>query len=585
MPESKRTRRSSSSSTRGGVTGQRRDRRIRKYIFRVVIAIAVLGVVGGAGWFAWKIVGKQRAMTAAREFAEKKDYFQAAIAARRALEFNPKDLAANKLMAEMAEAVQTKEAVTWRKAVAELQPGVAENYLQWAETALRFRDAAGTREALSKMDAAGKNTSAYHDLAAKLAVLTGQTSQVYEHVAAAAQLDPKNETYQLQLAAVQLGSPLPEVRKAAAATVEQLAESPKVRRSALRILIQSSLANGDPNTALRFARDLMTGADGVFEDRMLTLKILGMLRRHEYFWFIGQLGADLPQKDDELVSLLSWLNNNGLAPLVLKWTGELPNDRVERVPVCVAVAESYAILGNWGKLKALLKFQKWGELEFQREALVARVTREEGDEAGSHSHWNAAVTLAAERSDALSALARFAGTWKWNEEYINLLWVIARGRNDPMMALQRLLQKYTAEGNTRELLSVFNRMLELEPQNLNTKNNVAYALLILNMEPERAHMLANEIHTADPSNSEFTATYSLAMHLKGKTDLALKTMQALPQKELRLPATSLTYGIILAAKDKGDEAREFLDLAQTGTLLPQEKTILLKARDRLPRKP
>ena len=75
------------------------------------------------------------------------------------------------------------------------------------------------------------------------------------------------------------------------------------------------------------------------------------------------------------------------------------------------------------------------------------------------------------------------------------------------------------------------------------------------------------------------------MHLKGKTDVALKAMQQLPEKELRLPATSLTYGVILAAKDKGEEAREFLDLAQSGTLLPQEKTILLKARDKLPRKP
>ena len=546
--------------------------------------VAVIGVLGVAGWYGWRAVAKQRAMASARKFADKKEYLQAALAAKNALRFNPNDIAANRLMADMADAVQTKEAVTWRKTIAEMEPGVPENYLKWADTAIRFRDAGSAREALSRMDAAGKNTSAYHETAARLAVLTQQTQEVYKHVAEAARLDPKNENLQLQLAAVQLGSPLPEVRKGAAATIEHLAESPKIRREALRVLIQSSLAGGDANTALRFAYQLMNGAGAVFEDRMLTLKILGMLKRQEYWWFIGQLGADLPEKDDDLVSLLSWMNNNGLPRLVLKWTEELPNDRVERVPVCVTVAEAHALLANWGKLKPLLKFQKWGDLEFQREALVARVTREEGDVSGANSHWSAAVTLAGERREALSALARFAGSWQWDEEYANLLWVIARGRNEPMMALQRLLRKYTVDGNTRELLSVFNRMLELEPQNLNTKNNVAYGLLILNMEPERAHMLANEIHNADPSNSEFAATYALSMHMKGKTDVALKVLQQFPEKELRVPTTALTYGVILAAKGKDDEARASLAVAEGGTLLPQEKTILLKTRERLPRK-
>ena len=549
-----------------------------------VIAVAAVLAIGAASWYGFRIVRKQRAMASAREFANNKEYVQAALAARRALGMSPKDLNANRLMAEMAEAVQTKEAVTWRKTVAEMQPGVAENYLQWADTAIRFRDVESAREALSKMDAAAKNTSAYHDMAARLAVLTGQTSEVYAHVEAAAKLDPQNENYQLQLAAVRLGSPMPEVRKTAAATVEQLAESPKIRREALRTLVQSSLANGESNKALKFANQLMTGPGALFEDRMLTLKILGRLKRPEYWWFLAQLHGDLPEKDEELVTLLSWMSNNGLAKLSLEWAGEMPNERTERVPVCVAVAEAHALLGNWRQLRVLLKFQKWGDLEFQREALIARVAREDGDEAGSHSHWNAAVTLAAERREAVSALARFASAWNWDEEYTNLLWVIARGRNDPMTALQVLLRKYTAEGTTRELLGVFNRMLELEPQNLNTKNNVAYALLIMGMEMDRAHTLAGDVHKAEPSNPEFTATYALSMHLKGKSDLALKALQQLPEKELRVPTTALCYGMILAAKGKEDEAHAFLDVAEKGKLLPQEKMILSRARDELPRK-
>ena len=133
--------------------------------------------------------------------------------------------------------------------------------------------------------------------------------------------------------------------------------------------------------------------------------------------------------------------------------------------------EAHALLGNWGKLKSLLRYQKWGDLEFQREALTARVAREEGDDIGATSHWAAAVTLAADRRTALSALGRFAVAWKWEKEYTSLCWTIANGRGQQASALHQLLQKYTAEAKTRDILRVYTRMLELDSENLNLKNN------------------------------------------------------------------------------------------------------------------
>ena len=522
-------------------------------------------------------------MALARQFADRKEYLQAALAARRALQLSPHDLAANRLMAEMAEAVQTKEAVTWRKTIAEMQPGVARNYLDWANSALQFRDAASAGEALSNLDAAGRDTAAYHDIAARLAVLTGQSSQVYAHVAAAAQLEPHNETYQLQFAALQLGSPLADIRKGASAKIEQLTESPKTRREALRLLIQSSLSQGDGPRTLKYANDLMTGPGGTFEDRMLYLKLLGKLKRPEYWWFLAQFGAALPESDEDLVTLLSWMNNNGLGRMTLAWTDELPNQRSERVPVCVAIAEAHALLGNWGKLKSLLQYQKWGDLEFQREALTARVDREEGDEMGASSHWTAAVALAADRRTALSALGRFATAWKWEKEYTSLCWTIANGRGHQTSALHQLLRKYTAEGRTRDILRVYNRMLELDPENLNIKNNVAYALMILNMEAERAQVIAYEVRNTEPKNPDFTATYALALHLKGKTESGLKILQQIDEKDRQIPSTALTFGVLLAAVGKNDEARVHLDVAEKGNLLPEEKVLASKAREKMPR--
>ena len=522
-------------------------------------------------------------MASAREFADKKEYLQAALSARRALEMNPNDLTANRLMAEMADAMNMREAVTWRKKVADMQPGVAQNYFDWAEAALRWSDKESVREALSRLDEKGKNTAGFHDMAARLAVLTGKTSEVYEHVAAAAQLEPNNENYQLQFAAIQLGSPVEEVRKGALAKVEQLTEAPKIRRAALRTLVQAALTSRENTRVLKFASDLMSGPDATFEDRMLFLKLLGQLKRSEYWWFLAQLGADLPPKDEDLVTLLTWMNNNGLPRLTLQWTDVIPSDRAERSPVCVAIAEAHVLLGNWGKLRSLMRFQNWGELEFQRLAIEARVLREDRDDAGSKSRWAAAVAKAGERKEALAALGRFAKAWKWDEEYTNLLWVIANGQTDQSAALQQLLKKYTTEGNTRDLLRVFSRMLKIDEQNLNAKNNIAYAYLILNMELERATALALQVTKEDPENPQFAATYALALYAKDKFDPALKVLQDINEKDRRTPSTALCYGAVLAAKGMKDEAREYLDIAEKSNLLPEEKAIAEKARARLER--
>ena len=545
--------------------------------------MAVVAFLGFGSWYGYRLVGKQRAMAAAREFAEKKDFQQAAISAKRALRMDPKDLSATRLMAEMAEAVKIREAIMWRKTVAEMQPGVTQNYLDWAAAALRFNDGESAQEALSKVDAAGQNTAAYHDMAAKLAVRTGKTSEIYGHVAAAAQLEPHNDTYQLQLAAVQLGSPLPEVRKAATARAEQLTESPTVRREALRTLIQSGLAEGSGARAVRFAHEMMVGPGATFEDRMYFLSLLGKLKRVEYWWFLAQLGADLPPNDENLVTLFSWMNNNGLARLTLKWANDLPSERGERVPVCVVIAEAHALAGNWDKLKHILRFQKWGDLAYQHEALTARVAREDGDENGAQSHWNAAVTMASDHNESLAAMGRFAARWKWDKEYIDLLWLIANRPNQPEDALRQLMKKYTDEGQTRDLLRVFNRMLEINPKNLEAKNNVAYALLLLGMETERAQTLAFEAWKTDRSNPDFCSTYALSLHTKGKTDDGLKILQELPEKERNTPTASLCFGVLSGAKGMKAEAIAFLDAAEKGNLLPEEKTLASRTREKISR--
>ena len=584
MPYRKSSRRSSDSQT-GSRRSSSRDRNIRKIIFKALAVIAVLSVLGVSGWYVYRTVRQQHAMASAREFAEKKQYNEAALAIRRALMINPKDLAANKLMAHMADAAGDRQLPMWRRTIAELEPGVTDHYIAWANAAIRFQDIKGAEQALGLIDEAGRNTGAYHEVAAKLAMLTGRSQEVSGHIAEAAKLDPHNDSYQLQLAAINLGSPIPEVRNAAFSAAEQLTEGSKVRRPALHTLIQAAITGGEFQRALGYTRDMMNGPGGVFEDRMLYLTILKKLNRVELWWFLAQLHADLPANNEDIVTLLSWMNNNGFPKLTLQWSEGLSSGRSTRMPVCVAVAEAHALLGNWSELKTLLKIEKWDELEFQRDALIARVMREEGDEAGSKSHWAAAVTGAGERPVAQAALMRFANAWNWNREYTDLLWRIAAGRTNQSVALKALVEKFSGEDNLQDLLRAFQRMLELNPVDIETKNNVAYASLLLNTDIDRAQLLSREAYSVAPGNAGYAATLALALHYKNKTDQAIKIMTSLEPRELEVPATALCYGILLAASGNADEARKFLHIAETGRLLKNERALLAKALESLPKQP
>jgi hypothetical protein len=553
-----------------------KHRRRRKRTLLIVATLVVLAALAVGSVAGYRVLRQHRMISRARSFIKDKEFMQASLSLQRALQVDPKDLVATQMMAEVAEAANVKEVVYWRRSLAELQP-TAENHLAWANAALKVRDANSAAQAMSKIDEEAQKTADYHDAAARLALLQRRNIEVGEHVAEAAKLDPQNELYQLELAAVRLGSPVPEVRKQAFATIEQLVASPKVRRAALRTLIQGALAGGDARKAMAFAAQLTSAPEALFEDRLLYLQLLRQLRRVEFWWYLAQLQAAPLDDQANLAALLSSLNNSGYARVALDWGKSLPEEVRTRMPVCLAMAESYALLNDWNGLTPILKLGPWGELEFQREALTARMLREQGDDDGSKSHWNQAVTMAGERPQAVTTLLRMTAAWKWDDEYVNLLWTIAKGAVDPRPSLELLLRQYTAQDRTKEMLNVFTRLLELDPKDATIKNNAAYALMLLG-DRNHAVVMALEAYQAEPTNPGFVATYAYGLHLKGKTAEGLKILRALDEKQLETPSTALSYGILLAANG-APEAKKYLDLAEAGHLLPQEKALAVKARE------
>jgi tetratricopeptide (TPR) repeat protein len=248
--------------------------------------------------------------------------------------------------------------------------------------------------------------------------------------------------------------------------------------------------------------------------------------------------------------------------------------------VAFARADSFVAQKDWASLEKLLAEAQWTELDFLRQAMLARAYREQRQEIAAQEAWRQAVRSAGEQAKSLAALARLAAQWRWEKEQEELLWQIVARFPGERWALQSLDQFYQATGNTPGLQRVYTKLLEYDPDDLIAQNNLAVVLLLLNLQTNKAHELAGGVYARNPGNSIFASTHAYSLYLRGQTNEALQVMTVLKPVQLEQPGVALYYGLLLAANDRAAEAQKYLEIARKGTLLREEKALLESAAAR-----
>ena len=249
------------------------------FMKKVIIA-GVLVLFGFLGlWFyarpAYQRHRETRALEQAKSYLAKGDYRNASLSARQALQVNPRNLEACRIMADLAERSRSPYVLDWRRRIVELAPTI-QNKLMLASTALRCQAppyplAAQTLDELK--DSAG-NVAAYHAVSAELALRLKQTAEAIAQFEQASRLEPTNELHQLNLAVLQLQSTNAGAPAAARATLERLRASTNVGAVALRWLVAESLGRDDLSTPERFSRQLLADPHSLPDDRLQHLTIL-----------------------------------------------------------------------------------------------------------------------------------------------------------------------------------------------------------------------------------------------------------------------------------------------------------------------
>jgi Flp pilus assembly protein TadD len=503
---------------------------------------------------------------------------QAALSARRALQLNPSSPATIRVLADVAERANDRTALDWRRKACELEPNSLEDTLALANCALQFNDVATAEKTLRQANENARQTAEFHVAAARLAEAKKEPAEAERDWAEAVKLAPNNKPYQLQFGLALLRIDSPAKREAGVAILEQLRGDEKQRAPATRALIVDGAAHrADGEKLAALARELQDYPGATFSDRLLYLNILWQLRDPQFIRYLTDIEKDAASKPADLVSVLSWMNANGMSLLAIDFVRTLPNDVLTKWPMPLTIAESYSKLADWSGLERWVKEKSWDQFDFLRHAYLALALRQENNPVTAEREWTAAQKQADSQVQFLLMLSRAASSWGWQAETVELLWTLTKHTESRLEAFQELYRRYAETGDTPGLYRVLVRLAELQPEDMRIQNNLAQVSTLLNVDAERARKLAAELYRKEGSNPAYAATYAFALYAKGDMKGALDVMNRLNESQLRDPRVAAYYGAFLAAVGHTQKAQEYLELGASAKLLPEEKALIAKA--------
>jgi thioredoxin-like negative regulator of GroEL len=324
---------------------------------------------------------------------------------------------------------------------------------------------------------------------------------------------------------------------------------------------------------------LESDTNATFEDGILQLSILRDAGSADFSAQLNSLKAEAAFKPEHVYTLAAWLGSHNLADDANTWLASLPDDAQTNTAVRMARADNLLTLSNWTGVVNFLQEQNWGELDFIRLAELSRASHEQRLDIVSDADWQNAVQAAGNRLKPLVTLSRLAATWHWNNRREDILWQIIQLYPGEHWVLQALDQMYTSQGNTRGLQKVYTTLVDFDANDVAAKNNLAYLDLLLNVQVPDATQMARETYLAYPKIAAFAATYAYAQHLQGDTAAGLKTLETLTPQELEQPSVAVYYGVLLTASGETNKAKKYLDIAETGNLLPEERQLITTARE------
>jgi Tfp pilus assembly protein PilF len=501
-------------------------------------------------------------------------------AAQQALQINHDSLPAFQILAEASEKQNRAETVGWRAQIARLQPRDIESQLNFASAALRFGQLDAARKALDSVPKENRESAPYHVVAGWLARAQGDEAGQERHFAAALEKEPRNETYQYNLAAVRIKSPDPQKNARARETLEQLVKSAPFRAGSLRALLNDAVQHSDFEAADRFAQELQLSSQVTFTDDLLCLDFYKKLDQKKLATLLEKVKPLAARQPEDLAALMAWMNGNGMSAEVLRWMEKLPPEKTADPPPAIEVADAFAAQKNWSRLRRWTKGDSWGDSEYLRlayQAYAKQQSRQEGADAESASLWHDAERACEENPEREIRLARLASKWNLPSQAEQLWLRVAHNPFSRREALDALFQIYRAGNDLPNLYLTAMRLHETSPEEPLIAAEYARLSIVLDRNPSEGYRVAKEAFDQAPAEPPCVVAQALSLNSQGRTPEGIAVLQKLPPEQLHDPRVALYLAALLLDDGKADDAPEFIDAANSGFVFPEEKKLLQEA--------
>ncbi|HEV8618888.1 MAG TPA: hypothetical protein VGQ70_05280 [Candidatus Udaeobacter sp.] len=550
-------------------------------------AIVLLGIASFSyGSKLYKDWHQRRLLHRAASLLQEKKFDQAAQNARKVLTVDPNSVPARYVLAEAAEKQNLEEAVLWRAQIAQLLPKDPESQLNLASAALRFGQIDLARKALNDVVPNYRGSAAFHVVAGWLARAEGNLAGQEEQFAAAVKEEPGNDLYQFNLAALQIQSTDMEKSAKARAVLDRLSKVAPFRTGALRALLYDAVARNDLAAADNFAQQLQMSQEVTFADYLLCLSFYRKLDEKKFRPLLERVKPFAVRNPSDLASLMSWMNENGLAEDVVKWIDKLSKDELIFPPISIAVAATYANTKNWSRLRRWTGTGWWGDSDYLRIAYQAIATRKSQSRNGGTEHtefeklWRSAEQATNEQPEHDLDLARLASKWNLEKESEQLWMRVAKNppmRRDALDALRRL---YRTNDNLEELYDTLQRLHESSPTEAPITADLARLGLNIERNTKESHNLAKEAYDRAPNELNCAVTYAFSLYRLGRSAEGLWIIQRLPPDQLHDPHAALYVALLLADAGQIEEAKEYIATADARKIYLEEKKLLDKAKNK-----
>jgi predicted Zn-dependent protease len=501
-------------------------------------------------------------------------------AAQQALQINHDSLPAYQILAEATEKQNRAETVVWRAEIARLRPRDIDSQLNLASAALRFGQLDAARKALESVPKENRESAPYHVVAGWLARAQGDEAGQERHFAAALAKEPRNETYQYNLAAVRIKSPDPQKNAQARATFEHLVKSAPFRAGSLRALLNDAIQHSNVEAADRFAQELQLSPQATFSDDLLCLDFYKKLDQKKLATLLEKVKPLAARQFDDLAALMEWMNGNGMSAEVLRWMEKLPPEKTANPPPAIEVAAAFTAQKNWPRLRRWTKGGNWGDSEYLRlayQAFARQQSREGGADAESASLWHDAERACEEYPEREIRLARLASKWNLPNQAEQLWLRVAHNPLSRREALDALFEIYRASNDLPNLYLTAMRLHETSPEEPLIAAEYARLSIILDRNTNEGQRVAKEAFDQAPTEPPCAVAQALSLNSQGRTPDGIAVLQKLAPEKLHDARVALYFAVLLLDDGKADAAHEFIDAANSGFVFPEEKKLLQDA--------